>query len=92
MVRLEELEWSAENPALNLAEHLWNELESRLHPRTPHPPSVPDLTEAPVAEWAEIPTTTDQNVVKKLPRGVEAVTAANKGKFCNGFFDTYIWI
>lgn len=41
------------NPDLNTREHLWGKW---LHPRRPHPPSVPDLTNAITAEWWEILT------------------------------------
>ncbi|MCJ8748442.1 hypothetical protein PDJAM_G00164910 [Pangasius djambal] len=49
-VGLEELECPAQSPDLNPTEHLWDELEHRLHPRPPHPTSAPDLTNALVAE------------------------------------------
>ncbi|MCI4392256.1 hypothetical protein PGIGA_G00143960, partial [Pangasianodon gigas] len=49
-VGVEELECPAQSPDLNPTEHLWDELEHRLNPRPPHPTSVPDLTNALVAE------------------------------------------
>jgi hypothetical protein len=36
---------------LNPIEHLWDELERRLPARPNHPKSIPDLTNALVAEW-----------------------------------------
>ncbi|MCI4381354.1 hypothetical protein PGIGA_G00250880 [Pangasianodon gigas] len=45
-VGVEELECPAQSPDLNPTEHLWDELELE----TPYPPSVPDLTNALVAE------------------------------------------
>lgn len=56
MVRVKELEWPAESPYLNHTEHLWDHSECRLHTRPPWPTSVPDLTNAYVAKWAQIPT------------------------------------
>lgn len=47
---VEEPECPAQNPDLSPTEHVWDELEHRLHPRRPHAPSLPDLTNALGAE------------------------------------------
>ncbi|MCJ8734516.1 hypothetical protein PDJAM_G00236560 [Pangasius djambal] len=39
-VGVEELECPAQNPDLNTTEHLWDELEHRLHPRPPRHPNI----------------------------------------------------
>ena len=57
---MEELNWPAESPDLNPIEHLWDELERRLRPRHNLPTSVPDLTNALVTEWKQVPTGVDQ--------------------------------
>jgi hypothetical protein len=59
--------------SLNPIEHLWDELESQT--------SVPDLTNALVAEWKQVPTAMFQHVVEGLPRRVEAVIAAKGVQF-----------
>ena len=41
--------------------------------RTNGPASVPDLTNALVAEWKQVPTAMFQRLVESLPRGVETV-------------------
>lgn len=41
----------AHSPDINPNEHLWEELEGRLHSRPPHP-AVPDYTKALVADGA----------------------------------------
>ena len=46
---VEELDWPAQSPDLSLREHLWDELE---------PESVPDLTNALLEEWSNIPIDT----------------------------------
>ncbi|MCI4375885.1 hypothetical protein PGIGA_G00114780 [Pangasianodon gigas] len=40
-VGVEELECPAQSPDLNPTEHLWDELEHRLHPRPPHQHQCP---------------------------------------------------
>jgi hypothetical protein len=58
-------------------EHLWDERRQRARPN--HPTLVPDLTNALVAEWKQVPATMFQHQVKSLRRRVEAVIAA-KGR------------
>ena len=74
---VEELDWPAQSPDLNPIEHLWDELEGRLQARPNHQTSVPDLTNALVAEWKQVPAAMFQHLVDSLRRRVEAVTAAN---------------
>ena len=49
-IGVEELHWPAQSPDLNPIKHLWDELETRLRARPNRPTSVPDLTNALVAE------------------------------------------
>ena len=76
---VEELDWPAQSPDLNPIEHLWEELELRLQARPNRPTSVPDLTNALVAEWKQVPAAMFQHLVESLPRRVEAVIAAKGG-------------
>ena len=62
-IGVEELYWSAQNPDLNPIEHLWDELERRLRARPNRPTSVPDLTNALMAEWKQIPAAMFQHLV-----------------------------
>ena len=75
-IGVEELDWPAQSSDLNPIEHLWNELERRLRARPNRPTSVPDLTNALVAEWKQIPTAMFQHLVESLPRRVVVVIAA----------------
>ena len=72
---VEELDW----PALNPVKLLWEELERRLRARPNRPTSVPDLTNALVAERKKVPASMFQHLVESLPRRVEAVIAAKGG-------------
>ena len=50
-IGVEELDWPAQSPDLNPIEHPWDGLDLRLRARLNHPTSLPDLTNALVAEW-----------------------------------------
>ena len=79
-IGVEELDWPAQRSHdLNLIEHLWDELECRLRARPNLPTSLPDLTNALVAEWKQIPAVMFQHLVESLLRRVEAVIAAKGG-------------
>jgi hypothetical protein len=76
-IGVEELNWPAQSPDLHPIEHVWDELERRLRAKHDHPTSsVPDLTNALVAEWKQMFTAMFQHLVENLPRRVEAVIAA----------------
>jgi hypothetical protein len=75
-IGVEELDWPAQSPDLKPIDHLWDELERRLRARSNHPTSVPDLTNALVAEWEKVPAVMFKHLVESLPRRVEAIIAA----------------
>ena len=78
-VGVEELDLLAQSPDLNPIEHLWDELDHRLRARPNCPTSVPDLTNALVAEWKQVPAAMFQHLVESLPRREEAVLVAKGG-------------
>ena len=65
-----------QSPDLNPVEHLLDDLELRLRARLNHPTSVPELTNALVAEWKQILAGMFQHLMESLPRRVVAVVAA----------------
>ena len=75
-ISVEELYWPAKSPDLNPIELLWDELECRLQVRSNLLTSVPNLTNALVVEWMQVPAAMFQHLVEGLPRRVEAVIAA----------------
>ena len=72
-ISVEELDWPAQSAVLN---YLWDDLERWLRARPNRPMSVPDLTNALLAEWKQVPAAMFQQLVESLPRREEAVTAA----------------
>ena len=74
---VEELDWPAQSPELNPIKHLWDELLRQMRARLNRPTSVPDITNALVAEWKQVPTAMFQRLVEILPRRVEAFIAFN---------------
>ena len=78
-IGVEEYDWFAQSPDLNRGKHLWDELEHRLRARPNRPKSVPDLTNALLAEWKQVPAAMFKNLVDSLPRRMEAVIAAKGG-------------
>ena len=71
--------WPAQSPDLNSIEHLWDEFESRLRRRRNSPTSVPDLTNALMAEWKQVPAAMFKHLMEILPRRVEVVIASKVG-------------
>ena len=66
-IGVKELDWPAQCPDLNTIEHLWDELERRLRARSNRLTSVPDLTNALMAEWKEFPAAIFQHLSQSLP-------------------------
>jgi hypothetical protein len=53
-IGVRELDWPVQRPDFNPIEHLWDELELPLQARPNRPTSVPNLTNAFVAEWKSL--------------------------------------
>jgi hypothetical protein len=74
--KVPEVDWPAQSPDLNPIEHLWNELERRLHSRPQRPTSLTALATALQDEWAAIPPETLRHLVGSLPGKVRTVIKA----------------
>uniref|UniRef100_A0AAZ3NWM9 E3 ubiquitin-protein ligase n=1 Tax=Oncorhynchus tshawytscha TaxID=74940 RepID=A0AAZ3NWM9_ONCTS len=61
------LDRPAQSPDLIPIDQLWYELERRLQARHNRPTSVPNLTDALVAEWKQVPAAMFQHLVENLP-------------------------
>ena len=67
-IGVEEFDWPSQSPDLIPIAHLSNELEHHLRARSNRPASGPDLTNALVAKWKQVPAAMFQNLVESLPR------------------------
>ena len=76
---VQKLDWPSQSPDLNPIEHLWEELERRLHSQPNRPSSLQALTSAVMDAWKSIPMATYQKLVESLPRRVQAVIDAKGG-------------
>ncbi len=70
------LEWPSQSPDLNPIENLWRELKVRVAQRQPQ--NITALEEICMEEWAKIPATVCENLVKTYRKRLTSVIA-NKG-------------
>ena len=70
------LEWPSQSPDLNPIENLWREL--KVHVAQRQPQNITALEEICMEEWAKIPATVCENLVKTYRKCLTSVTA-NKG-------------
>lgn len=73
------LPWPAFSPDLNPIEHLWDELDRRVRRRDNPPSSVPELEQALLQEWNNIPQMTVNNLINSMTRRVQSALDANGG-------------
>ncbi len=70
------LEWPSQSPDLNPIENIWRELKVRVAQRQPQ--NITALEEICMEEWAKIPATVCENLVKTYRKRLTSVIA-NKG-------------
>ena len=73
------LSWPAQSPDLNPIEHLWDHLKCQLRKYNTLPHGVHELWDRLVEEWNEIPPEVCQNLIKSMPRRIQAVIRAKGG-------------
>ena len=71
------LPWPAQSPDLNPIEHLWDELERRVHGRGVLPKNGDELFDLLREEWEKIPVETLEKLVDSMPKRVQAVCKVN---------------
>ena len=73
------LPWPAFSPDLNPIKHLWDELDRRVRRRDNLPSSVPELEQALLQEWNNIPQKTVNNLINSMTCCVQSALDANGG-------------
>ena len=73
------LPWPSKSPDLNPIEHLWDELDRRMHSRQPAPQTLQQLQQAIEQECGRIPQDRIRRLIEYMPRRVRAVLQANGG-------------
>ena len=73
------LPWPAFSIDLNPIEYLWDELDRRMRWRDKPPSSVPELEQALLQEWNNIPQMTVNNLINSTTRRVQSALDANGG-------------
>jgi transposase len=73
------LPWPAQSPDLNPIENVWGFIEVRLRSRRPQPSSIRELERVIAEEWEAIPQDFYRDLVRSMPRRIEACIANNGG-------------
>ncbi|GFX03994.1 transposable element Tcb2 transposase [Trichonephila clavipes] len=69
-VEVGHLDWPPQSPDLNIIEHLWGYLESKLRARFPPPSTISALETALNKEWLHIPLQVIHDLYASLPRRI----------------------
>jgi hypothetical protein len=73
------MEWPALSPDLNPIEHVWDQLDRRVHKRRNPPLTIQELTQALIEEWESIPQESLRRLVRSMPRRCEEVIRIRGG-------------
>ena len=73
------LEWPSRSPDINPIEHLWDELDRRVHRRAAPPETMDALAQALQEEWTAIPREFIQNLIGSMGHRCQAVIDFNGG-------------
>lgn len=73
------LDWPPRSPDMNPIEHVWDMSKRRIRQRNPPPRILAELEQAAREEWENIPQETFQNLIRGMPRRLQAVIAVRGG-------------
>jgi hypothetical protein len=77
--RVQLLPWPAQSPDLNPIENMWAFVETKLRSRKPQPSSIKELERVVAEEWNAIPQDFYCELVRSMPRRIQACIANNGG-------------
>lgn len=78
-VGIRTLEWPARSPDLNPIEHLWDQLGVAIRRRLRAPASLQELRAALLEEWERIPQDRIDDLIRSMPRRLQAVIQGRGG-------------
>ncbi|GFX17930.1 transposable element Tcb2 transposase [Trichonephila clavipes] len=73
------LDWPLQPPDLNIIEHLWGYLESKLRARFPLPSTISVLETSLHEEWLHIPLQVVHDLYASIPRRIQSVIQSKGG-------------
>ena len=76
---MEVMVWPPQSPDLNPIEHLWTHLKRKLEEYDTPSGGILELWERTEMEWNKIPPEVCQNLIRSMPRRVEAILEAGGG-------------
>ncbi|CAB5366696.1 unnamed protein product [Rhizophagus irregularis] len=68
--------WPAQSPDMNPIENIWSYIEVKIRQRDSQPSSVSQLEQWVKEEWNAVPADYYRNLIKSMPRQIQAVIAA----------------
>ncbi|CAB5330701.1 unnamed protein product [Rhizophagus irregularis] len=71
--------WPAQSPDMNPIENIWSYIEVKIRQRDSQPSSVSQLKQWVKKEWDAVPADYYRNLIKSMPRRIQAVIAAKGG-------------
>lgn len=78
-VGLPVIEWPPRSPDMNPIEHLWDKLKRRVRAHIPAPANLRELENAVLTEWENIPQNAIQDLIRSMPRRMNAVIRSRGG-------------
>ena len=76
---MEVLDWPAQSPDLNPIEHLWGILKRKIYDYEYPAEGVDKIWDRAAETWAKITLEEVQNLIRSIPRRIEAVIKATGG-------------
>lgn len=78
-VRIEVMNWPARSPDLNPIEHLWDTIKRAVRRYLPAPQNLQQLEYVARHEWENVPQPVIENLIRSMPRRIQAVIRAGGG-------------